>query len=84
MRNVMHWKVWFRDNSDIIRQVYTTDDILAAKKEGKTGIILGWQNITGIEDQIGYLGLFKEAWHRHHSDGLQHAKPNRHRLLRNQ
>ena len=28
--------------------------------EGKTGIILGWQNLTGIEDQIGYLGLFKE------------------------
>ena len=60
MRNVMRWKAWFKENSDIITQVYTTADILKAKQEGKTGIILGWQNITGIEDQIGYLGLFKE------------------------
>lgn len=60
MRNVMRWKAWFEANSDIIRQVYTTADILKAKEEGKTGIVLGWQNITGIEDQIGYLGLFKE------------------------
>jgi membrane dipeptidase len=60
MRNVMRWKAWFREHGDIIRQVYTTMDILKAKEEGKTGIILGWQNVTGIEDQIGYLGLFKE------------------------
>ena len=60
MRNVMRWKAWFREHGDIIRQVYTTADILKAKEEGKTGIILGWQNVTGIEDQIGYLGLFKE------------------------
>jgi membrane dipeptidase len=60
MRNVMRWKAWFNENSDILRQVYTTADILKAKEEGKTGIILGWQNLSGIEDQIGYLGLFKE------------------------
>lgn len=60
MRNVMRWKQWLREHDDLIRQVYTTGDIIAAKKEGKTGIILGWQNVSGIEDQIGYLGLFKE------------------------
>jgi membrane dipeptidase len=60
MRNVMRWKAWFREHSDLLKQVYTTADILKAKEEGRTGIILGWQNITGIEDQIGYLGLFKE------------------------
>lgn len=60
MRNVARWKRWFGENSDVITQVYTTADILRAKKEGKTGIILGWQNLTGIEDQIGYLALFKE------------------------
>jgi membrane dipeptidase len=60
MRNVMRWKDWFREHGDIIKQVYTTADIAAAKKEGKTGIILGWQNVTGIEDQLGYLALFKE------------------------
>jgi membrane dipeptidase len=60
MRNVMRWKAWFRAHADLITQVYTTADILAAKSAGKTGIILGWQNMSGIEDQIGYLGLFKE------------------------
>lgn len=60
MRNVMRWKQWLREHDDLIKQVYTTGDIIAAKKEGKTGIILGWQNVSGIEDQIGYLGLFKE------------------------
>lgn len=60
MRNVMQWKAFFREHADLITQVYTTADIEAAKAAGKTGIILGWQNITGIEDQIGYLGLFKE------------------------
>ncbi|RTL70325.1 MAG: membrane dipeptidase [Hyphomicrobiales bacterium] len=60
MRNVARWKRWFGEHGDVITQVYTTADILRAKKEGKTGIILGWQNLTGIEDQIGYLALFKE------------------------
>ncbi len=60
MRNVMQWKQHFRDNADLITQVYTTADIHRAKREGKTGIILGWQNLSGIEDQIGYLQLFKE------------------------
>lgn len=60
MRNVMRWKTMLRANADLITQVYTTEDIKTAKAEGKTGIILGWQNITGIEDQIGYLALFKE------------------------
>jgi len=60
MRNVMRWKAWFREHSDLITQVYTAADIEQAKREGKTGIILGWQNVSGIEDQIGYLQLFKE------------------------
>ncbi|MGE5095227.1 MAG: dipeptidase [Betaproteobacteria bacterium] len=60
MENVARWKSHFRDNADLITQVYTTEDIHRAKREGRTGIILGWQNITGIEDQIAFLALFKE------------------------
>ncbi|WP_306752757.1 dipeptidase [Paracoccus actinidiae] len=60
MRNIMQWKAWFRDNADLILQVRTTADIRRAKAEDKTGIILGWQNVTGLEDQIGYLSLFKD------------------------
>lgn len=59
MRNIAQWKRWFREHGDLITQVHTTADIHRAKEQDKTGIILGWQNITGIEDQIGYLELFK-------------------------
>jgi membrane dipeptidase (peptidase family M19) len=60
MENVARWKRLLRDNADLITQVYTTEDIRRAKREGKTGIILGWQNVSGIEDQIPFLALFKE------------------------
>jgi membrane dipeptidase len=60
MDNIARWKQLLRENADLITQVYTTEDIHRAKREGKTGIILGWQNITGIEDQIPFLALFKE------------------------
>ena len=60
MNNIAHWKRMFHENSDIISQVYSSEDIHRAKSDGKTGIILGWQNISGIEDQIPYLQLFKE------------------------
>ncbi len=60
MLNVAQWKRWFEEHSDLILQVYTTADIRRAKEEGKTGIILGWQNLSGIEDQLPFLGLFKE------------------------
>jgi membrane dipeptidase len=60
MRNVARWKRWFTEHADLITQVRTTEDIARAKREGRVGIILGWQNLSGIEDQIGYLQLFKE------------------------
>ena len=60
MANVMRWKQWFVEHSDLILQVHTTADIARAKREGRTGIALGWQNLTGIEDQTGYLELFKQ------------------------
>ena len=52
MRNFARWKTWLRDNADLITQVYTTDDIERAKRENRTGIILGWQNSSGIEDRL--------------------------------
>jgi len=60
MDNVASWKRMYREHDDIILQVKTTADITRAKQEGKTGIILGWQNTSGIEDRIEYLPIFKE------------------------
>ena len=58
--NIAQWKKWFRENDDIILQVFKAADIRRAKKEGKTGIYLGWQNSYGIEDRLDYLQIFKE------------------------
>lgn len=58
--NVAQWKTWFRDNDDILLQVFTGDDIRRAKAENKTGIYLGWQNTWGIEDRVDYLKVFKD------------------------
>jgi membrane dipeptidase len=60
MENVARWKRHFREHADLITQVHTTADIARAKREGKTGIILGWQNLSGIEDRIDFLALFRE------------------------
>jgi len=60
MDNIVRWQRWFRENDDLILPVRNAADIERAKREDKTGIILGWQNLSGIEDRIGYLGLFKQ------------------------
>lgn len=57
--NVARWKGWFDEHDDLLLQVFNTEDIARAKREGKTGIILGWQNTSGIEDRIEYLAIFK-------------------------
>lgn len=60
MANLVRWNAIFRDNADIILQIHGAADIERAKRENKVGIILGWQNTSAIEDQIGYIELFKK------------------------
>ncbi len=60
MGNIAAWKRWFRDHADLILPVFSTEDIRRAKREARTGIILGFQNTSAFEDRIGYVQLFKE------------------------
>jgi membrane dipeptidase len=60
MDNLARWKQMLRENDDILLQVKTTTDIQQAKEEKKTGIILGFQNVSAFEDRLGYITLFKE------------------------
>ncbi|MCB1398531.1 MAG: dipeptidase [Rhodobacteraceae bacterium] len=60
MRNIGQWNGLLRAHSDSILKVRTTDDIRRAKTEGKTGIVLGFQNTTAFEDRLEYIELFKE------------------------
>jgi membrane dipeptidase len=61
MRNISRWNGHFADNPDLLLPVRTTADIARAKELGKTGIILGFQNVSAFEDQLGYVRLFKEC-----------------------
>jgi membrane dipeptidase len=61
MRNIARWNGFFRDHADLIMPVRTTADIRRAKDADRTGIILGFQNVSAFEDQIGYVQLFKDC-----------------------
>ncbi len=61
MDNIAAWKRWFREHGDLITQVRTVADIRRAKQEGKTGILLGFQNAAAFEDKLGYIELFKRV-----------------------
>ena len=58
--NIAEMKQQIREYSEILTLVRTTDDILRAKKENKTGIIFGFQNSYAFEDNLGYIEVFKE------------------------
>ena len=61
MRNIGQWKRWFRENADLILQVRGAEDILRAKREGRVGIILGWQNSSAMDGDIRTLELFHDV-----------------------
>ena len=60
MRQVAQWKRWFEEQADVITQVRDVEDIRRAKREGRVGIILGWQNTSGFDDHLPFVPLFAE------------------------
>jgi len=60
VKNIAEMKRLIRDNSDLITLVRSTVDIEQAKKDGKTGIILGFQNAHAFEDQLGHIEAFHD------------------------
>ncbi len=60
MASIASFAHWFDEHDDLIRQVRTVADIHAAKAEGRVGVILGWQNVSPIEDDLRRLILFRE------------------------
>ena len=58
MDNITTWKKHFRDNDDLLLEVRTTADISKAKKDNKTGVILGFQNGAAFEENSCYIELF--------------------------
>lgn len=58
--NIATFNRYFQEHADLIRPVRTTADILKAKEEGRTGVILGFQNAHAFEDKLGYVEIFKQ------------------------
>ena len=58
--NMEQWNRWFEQYHDLITLAYTAADVEAAKAEGKTAVIFGFQNPSPIEDDIGLV----EVLHR--------------------
>jgi membrane dipeptidase len=60
MRNIARWNAWFREYPNLIVKARTVADIRNAKASNQTAIVLGFQNVSAFEDQIGAVQLFKE------------------------
>lgn len=52
------WYGLFREHSDLIMPVYSGSDIQEAHARGKTGIILGFQNASPIENDLSLVEVF--------------------------
>src|SRR5215470_18605648 len=52
------WQRRFREHADRIMPVRRGADILSAKARGLTGVILGFQNSSPIENDLALVGVF--------------------------
>jgi membrane dipeptidase len=60
VNNIAAMKKLIRDNSDLVTLVRKVDDIRQAKKDGKTGIIISFQNAHAYEDMLGNIEAFAD------------------------
>lgn len=60
MDNVARFKRWFREHGDLIVEARSVEDVRRARREGRTAIVLGFQNVAAFEGELGYVQLFKE------------------------
>lgn len=61
MQNIARWNGYFEDCKDLIVHARSVADVRNAKAAGKTAIILGFQNVSAFEDQLGYIKHFKDC-----------------------
>jgi membrane dipeptidase len=53
------WNRRFRDHGDLIRSARSGEDIRVARKEGRIAFVLGAQNCTPIEQDLGLVEVFR-------------------------
>ncbi|AOX18398.1 membrane dipeptidase [Kozakia baliensis] len=59
MAYVRQWERHFAENADLIMPIRSVDDIETAKATNRTGISIGWQNTSPLEDRLDYIRVFK-------------------------
>lgn len=58
IREIEKWNRRFEAQSTTLASALTIEDIKNAKEAQKTGVILGWQNATPIENDLNNLSVF--------------------------
>ena len=58
--NVEAWNEMFLRHADLIRPARSTADVRAARDEGRTAIIFGFQTAQPIEDDLGLLAIWRD------------------------
>ncbi|MGR5061325.1 membrane dipeptidase [Photobacterium sp. DNB22_13_2] len=53
------WNLLFEMNADLIMPVMSMADVEAAKAQGKVGVLLGAQNCSPIDDEIGLVEVMR-------------------------
>lgn len=60
IKNIAWWRHAFEKYAHLIVPVRHTADIMTAKQSSRTGIILGFQNTSAIEDDLDLLTIFHD------------------------
>ena len=58
--NLSQWNRWFDQYSDLIIPVRTAADIDVAKQSNRLGIVLGFQNCSPIDDDLGLVEIIHQ------------------------
>lgn len=60
LRALAAWRRRFAEHADLITPVRGADDIQRAHDEGRTGVLLGFQNTSPFEDDIELVATFRQ------------------------
>jgi microsomal dipeptidase-like Zn-dependent dipeptidase len=60
MRTLARWNRRFREDADIIAPARSVEDILEVASSGRTAVILGFQNTSPFEDDLGMVEIFHD------------------------
>lgn len=60
LTTLARWNRLFREQADLIRPARSGADILVAQAEGRTAVILGAQNCSPIEDELGLVEVMQQ------------------------